>query len=492
MTSTAIDLYSTATEMLRALQERRLSPVELLELHLRRIEEFNPRLNAIVTPDFDAARQAAREADAALQMDADVSQGRHTGLPLRGLPITIKDSIDVQGLPSTAGLPDRAETRAGADAPIVRRLRDAGAVIMGKTNVPPLTGDWQCSNHLFGRTNNPWDLSRTPGGSTGGGGAAVAAGLTPLEFGSDLAGSIRIPAAFCGVYGHKPSETAIPRSGHFPGSPLPNAAESMTVQGPLARSAEDLDLALGIIAGPDTGEDVAWRIDLPAPRHEHLRDYRIAVLPSIDWLPLDTEIAGALDTLAERLSRAGATVQVAQPDAFGDLREYIELYFSLMTIMTFADSPDPVRRRLVEQMRKRGDHLAGARVRGIEANVAEYLAWHGLREAYRESYRRFFREWDVLLAPVTVVPAFPHDDRPWSQRAIEINGKPELYELLAVYSAVATLCGQPATAFPVSRTRGGLPIGFQAIGPYLEDRTPVRFAGLVARECGGFQPPPGR
>jgi amidase len=379
---------------------------------------------------------------------------------------------------------------AEADAPTVARVRAAGAVILGKTNVPVLTADWQSNNSLFGCTNNPWDGSRTPGGSTGGGAAAVAAGLTPLEFGSDLAGSIRIPAAFCGVYGHKPSETALPHSGHVPGSPRPNAALVLTVQGPLARSAEDLELALDVTAGPDVGEDTAWRLDLPPARHDHLRDFRVAVLPRIPWLPLDDAIAAAVDGLAARLSKAGVTVKEVQPEAFGDLQDYMDLYFSLMTIMSFRGSAEQVRARLVAQMRKRDDHLAAARIRGIEASAADYIEMHARREQYRESYRQFFRDWDVLLAPVAIVPAFAHDHRPWSQRLLMVNGKPELYELLAVYPAIASLTGQPATAFPVGLTQDGLPIGLQAIGPYLEDRTPIRFAGLVGQEFGGFQRPP--
>jgi amidase len=314
----AVDGFAPAHEMLSALRERRVSAVELLDLHLRRIEHYNPMLNAIVTPNFERAREAAAAADAARARGQDGA--------LLGLPLTIKDSIDVRELLGTAGIVDAAERRPQADARIVASIRKAGGVILGKTNVPPYVSDWQADNPLFGRTNNPWDLTRTPGGSTGGGAAALASGLTPLEFGSDIAGSIRVPAAFCGVYGHKPSETAIPGSGHFPGGPLPNPAGGLGVLGPLARSADDLLLALDVVAGPDAGEDAAWRLEIPTARHARLADYRVAVLPPIPWLPLDPEIVGAQEGMAAALDRIGARVATAQPESFGDLRQHHQLY----------------------------------------------------------------------------------------------------------------------------------------------------------------------
>ncbi|HYA99106.1 MAG TPA: amidase family protein, partial [Ktedonobacteraceae bacterium] len=262
MHNTPIDPFSSATTMLEALNKRQLSAVELFDLHLQRIERYNPALNAIVTFDFEHALQTAIAADQAR------SQGNHGAL--LGLPITIKDTIDVAGLPGTAGAKRHQDRRPEHDAPLVARVRDAGAVIMGKTNVPPYTRDWQADNPVFGRTNNPWDLSRTPGGSTGGGAAALAAGLTPLEFGSDNGGSIRIPAAFCGVFGHKPSDTAVPHNGQFPGSPLPNAATVLFALGPLARDARDLELALDLIAGPAIGDATSWHLQIPPARHEAL------------------------------------------------------------------------------------------------------------------------------------------------------------------------------------------------------------------------------
>ena len=256
--SDRIDPFASAVDMLTALRARRLSAVELLEMHQSRIARHNPELNALVEPDFERARRDAEAADA--------QRARGEDAPLRGLPMTLKESINVRGLRTTAGMTEWKDFRSEHDAPVTQRVKGAGAVVMAKTNVPQMLADWQSNNPVYGRSNNPWDLARTPGGSTGGGAAALAAGLTPLEFGSDIGGSIRVPAAFCGVYGHRPSETAMPRSGQLPLPPLPNAAVAMGVQGPLARSAADLELALDVAAGPEVGEDVAWKLVIPPAR----------------------------------------------------------------------------------------------------------------------------------------------------------------------------------------------------------------------------------
>jgi len=367
---------------------------------------------------------------------------------------------------------------------------------MAKTNVPQMLSDWQSVNPVYGRTNNPWDLGRTPGGSTGGGAAALAAGFTPLEFGSDIGGSIRVPAAFCGVYGHRPSETAMPRSGQFPIPPMPNAAVVMGVQGPMARSGDDLELALDVAAGPEAGEDVAWKIAIPPARRGRLAGFRVAVLPPIDWVPVDAEVATALDSVASSLGRLGCQVKVVQPDALGDHRQHYALYLTLLAAVTSARVSAADRRARLDVMRTRDDEWSRAFQRGIEGGAPDYVAWFGQREQYRAAWRAFFREWDVLLMPAFIAPAYPHWDKPFPgtpesiKKTLDVSGKPVLEELGLFCASVATLSGQPSTAFPAGRTRGGLPIGLQAIGPYLEDRTPIRFASLVGRELGGFVPPP--
>ena len=352
------DPFASASSMLQGLRDRDISSTELLENHISRIERFNPELNAIVTPNYEAALTVAQATD------SDRSRG--VDAPLLGLPLTVKDCIDVAGLRGTAGVKVFADRVPEADSRLAARVKEAGGIVMGKTNVPPNAADWQSSNPIFGRTNNPWDLSRTPGGSTGGGAAAVAAGLTPLEFGSDIGGSIRVPAAFCGIYGHKPSETALARSGHFPGTPLPNPAVTMAVQGPLARTAEDLALGLEVASGPDVGEDVAWRLEFPKARHTALSDFRVAVMPPIEWLPVDSEILAAQERLVEYLADSGAKVGEAQPATLGDLRGHHRVYSSVLGLMTSAGTAEQ-RRHLAGNMRATGDEFQIAMANGIEA-----------------------------------------------------------------------------------------------------------------------------
>ncbi|HWE95107.1 MAG TPA: amidase [Tepidisphaeraceae bacterium] len=476
-----IDAFSTAADMLRALRHGRVSSAELLAMHLRRIERYDAALNSVVVKDFERAR---RDADA-----ADAKRARGEEAPLLGLPVTVKESVDVEGLPSTAGVSERRGHRAAADARTVARLRSAGAVVVGKTNVCVYLADFQADNPIYGRTNSPWDPKLTPGGSSGGS-ATLAAGLIPLDLGSDLGGSIRIPAAFCGLWGHKPSEGAVPNSGHFPGSELPNAAAALAVQGPHARSATDVELALDVISGPDVGIDSGWRLELRPARRQRLADFRVAVLPAQPWLPVDPEISAALEKLAVRLRDAGAIVRELQPPGLGDLRDYYRLFRSMMAVIVSIRWPSTLRERVVTEKLARGEEFHAADARGIQATAGDYIVWHEQRERYRAAYRDFFREWDVLLTPMSIVPAFAHTSVPNGDRRFTIAGRETEFEYLSFYPGMATLCGQPGTAFPAGFTSAGLPIGLQAIGPFLEDRTPLRFAQLLEKEFGGFTPPP--
>lgn len=336
--------FSTATQMLDALRARRISAVELYDLHVERIGRFNPALNAIVVETFERGRREAAAADRRL------AAGERAAL--LGLPVTLKESEQAAGLPQTAGMEAWRDHRPADDGRIAARMLAAGAALLGKTNIPVALADWQANNPIYGRTNNPWDLERSPGGSTGGGAAALAAGLTPLEIGSDIGGSIRVPAAFSGVYGHRPSATAVPRSGDFPGASLPNPAQIMGVQGPLARSAFDLELALDVIAGPDIGEDRAWKLELPAARRERLRDFRVAILPALPWVPVQPEISAKLQALAGWLSSHGAEVREASP-AF-DWRSHLEDYTRLLIAQTSAATPAEVRAESAAALRRGG------------------------------------------------------------------------------------------------------------------------------------------
>jgi amidase len=484
-----VDAFSSATSLVAALRSGAIGARELTELYIRRIERHDPALNAVVVRDYTRAREQA--------MGAEHARARGEHRALLGLPITLKESINVTGLHTTCGVPEWNGYISQHDAPVTTRTRAAGAVLLGKTNVPPMLADWQSANPIFGRTNNPWDRGRTPGGSSGGSAAAIAAGLSALEVGSDIGGSIRVPAAFCGIYGHRPSETLLPRSGQFPMPPLPNPAVVMGVQGPLARSAEDLELALSVLAGPEVGEDVAWKVTLPAARRERLADFRVAVLPPIPWLPVDEQITAALSDLAGRLTKMGAVVKEIQPDGLGDHREYHGFYRTLLSAVTGARVDAETRRQRIATFRAAGDDLSLGAARGLEGTAGDYLLWNGRREQHRAAWRAFFREWDVLLAPAINVLAYPHIERAWPadnsdlSLTFTVNGRSVPYLHGLCYPALSTVPGQPATAFPVGLSREGLPIGLQAIGPYLEDLTPIRFTALLAREIGGYRKPSG-
>jgi amidase len=484
-----VDVFSSATDLLAALRTGGTTAADLTDRYIRRIERYDGTLNAVVVRDFDRARQQARAADQA--------RARGEAKPLLGLPITLKESINVNGLGTTCGVPEWKGYVSQHDSPVAARTRAAGAVLLGKTNVPPMLADWQSANPIFGRSNNPWDLGRTPGGSSGGSAAAIAAGLSALEVGSDIGGSIRVPAVFCGIYGHRPSETLLPKSGQFPMPPLPNSAVVMGVQGPLARSAEDLELALSVLAGPEIGEDVAWKVTLPAARRERLADFRVAVLPPIPWLVVDSQITAALQNLADRLAKLGAAVKEVQPDGLGDHREYHSFYRTLLSAVTGARVDTETRRQRIAALRSAGDDLSMGAARGLEGSAGDYIIWNGRREQHRAAWRAFFRDWDVLLAPAINVLAYPHIERAWpaddsdQTLTFTIDGRSVPYLHGLCYPALSTVPGQSATAFPVGLSREGLPIGLQAVGPYLEDLTPIRFASLLAREIGGFRKPSG-
>ncbi len=484
-----VDPFASATALVAALRAGTITSAALTELYIRRIERHDRALNAVVVRDFTRAREQA--------VAADHARGRGEARPLQGLPITLKESINVTGLHTCCGVPDWKAFISQHDAPAASRMCGAGAVLLGKTNVPPMLADWQSANPVYGRTNNPWDVGRTPGGSSGGSAAAIAAGLSALEVGSDIGGSIRVPAVFCGVYGHRPSETLLPRSGQFPMPPLPNSAVVMGVQGPLARRAEDLELALSVLAGPEAGEDVAWKVALPAARRERLADFRVAVMPPIPWLVVDEQISAALADLAGRLAKLGAVVKEIQPEGLGDHREYHAFYRTLLSAVTGARIDEETRRRRAQAFRGAGDEFSLGAARGLEGSAGDYLLWNGKREQHRAAWRAFFREWDVLLAPAINVLPYPHIERAWPPDASDltltftIDGRPVPYMQGLVYPALSTVPGQPATAFPAGISREGLPVGLQAIGPYLEDLTPIRFAALLAREIGGFRKPPG-
>jgi amidase len=478
--------YATTVELRAALAAGKISAIEVTDHVIARIEALDRSINAVIVRDFDRARDAARKADAAL------AHGEQR--PLLGIPMVIKESFDIAGLPTTWGIPNFKGWVAKEDALCITRLKAAGAVILGKTNVPLLLAEWQSYNEIYGTTNNPWDIKRTPGGSSGGSSAALAAGFGPLSFGSDIGGSLRTPAHYCGVYAHKPTLNVIPPRGHR----IPNTVQresDLAVVGPMARSAADLDLALAVTAGPDEeGNGIAYRLALPAPRHARLQDFRVLVIDEHPSLPTAHAVRAALRQLAERLAKAGVKVAHTSP-LLPDLGESAKLYMRLLLAAlaerwpaeTYAES------QAIAQALSSDDHsLFAERSRGAVLSHREWAAADMARIKLRQQWSALFREWDVVLCPPMSTPAFPHDhSTPMSERVVDIDGKQFPYFDQLVWPEIATTPGLPATAVPIALSETGLPIGMQIVGPLFEDRTPIAFAGLIEREFGGFVAPPG-
>jgi amidase len=444
-----------AHQLAQMIRSRELSSRELLDHYLARVDLLNPAFNAVVTVDPDGARRAADAADASLARNEAAG-------PLHGVPMTIKDTYETAGLRTTCGVPawDHVSER---DAEAVARLRDAGAVIFGKSNAPMYAADWQTFNPIFGATNNPWDTTRSTGGSSGGAAAALAAGLTAMELGSDIAGSIRLPANWCGVCGHKTSWGIVPQQGHLPPPPGAIADSDLGVMGPMARDVADLELALDILAGPAAPAAVGWRLELPPARASTLQELRLATWLDDPAYPVDSEIRVVLESAITSLAGAGARLVDARVPVA--LRELVGLHQELLYPLMQPSST----------MRHR-----------------DWLAADERRQRLRARMTEFFREVDALLMPVAVVPAIPHDhSEPFIDRRIAHVGGSRSYLDLFGWVGLATVAYLPATVVPVGRTAHGLPVGLQIVGPYLEDRTTLAVARCIEELLGGFVAPPG-
>ncbi|HWP19092.1 MAG TPA: amidase [Burkholderiaceae bacterium] len=466
-----MDEVLSATAQLSALRRRERSAVSLVDEAIARIEAGDAAVNAVVVRDFERARRDAHAADARRAAGEDG--------PLLGLPVTVKESFDVTGLATTWGLPG-AHPPADADAVVVRRLRDAGAVVLGKTNVPTLLADWQCANPVYGTTCNPWDLTRTSGGSSGGA-AAVAAGFSALDIGSDLGGSLRLPAAFCGVCSHRPSHGLVPLRGAAPpGAPRGplNPWMDLVTAGPIARCAADLALALDAIAGPDDAEAVAWRLVLPPARHLQLRDFRVLVLQTHPLYPTAREITQAVDRVARSLEAEGCRVAL-DAQAVPGLADQSRTFQALLMSLIGADIPPEEHHRAVARAAA-GDEVA----RHLTMSHRDWIWLDRHRVHHAAAWRRTFADWDVVLCPAAPVTAFAHDDRPMEQRQIQVDGQWLPYEALAGWAGISQPAGLPVTTVPIGLDGQGLPIGMQVIGPRLEDRTPLAFARELERLIG--------
>jgi amidase len=481
--------YSTIKDLSAALRARKISALELTDQAIARIEAVDVSVNAVVVRDFERARDAARTMDAAL------SRGE-TGA-LLGVPITVKESFNIAGLPTSWGDPRFRRFKPKEDALIVSRVKNAGAIVLGKTNVPLSLSDWQSYNDIYGTTNNPWDLRLTPGGSSGGSTAALASGFGSLSLGSDLGGSMRAPAHYCGVYAHKPSLGLVPRRGHTaPGTPALPRENDLAVVGPMARSAADLALALDVIAGPDEERaGVGYRLALPLARRDNLKGFRVFVINAHPLGPTDRVVRAALDRLTERLIRMGVKVARSSP-LLPDLALSARLYARLSSAYWGAGLPPGAYasfRVKASALSPRNRSLDAERTRGAAITHRDWLEADGERVQLQQRWREFFRDWDVVLCPVMPTLAFPHDhSSPMESRRISIDGKSYPYlDAQLTWADIATTAALPATVAPIDRSESGLPIGVQIVGPYLEDRTTIAFAELLEREFGGFTPPPG-
>lgn len=449
MTNSIPDLASaTATQLVKALAAREVGALELCDATIERIERLDGNINAVAVRDFDRAREQARAADAAL--------ARGERRPLLGVPMTVKESFNVAGLPTTWGFEFARNLPVVEDAVAVARLKSAGAVILGKTNVALALGDYESNNPVYGRTLNPVGSTRSPGGSSGGAAAAVASGMTSLELGSDVGGSIRVPAHFCGVFGHKPTYGLLPTRGHqFPGYQA--APDILSVIGPLARCADDLDLALDVLAGPDADDARAYRLTLPSARFTSIREVRVLVASEHPSARTGIDVQHSVQEVGDRLARAGAQVSRASmllPDLGAIQEDYAKL---LLTIVTrgMPDAPPPI-------------------------SAHEWLLLLDRRMLLQKQWGQLFTTFDVVIAPVFGTAAFEHLTAPnWETTTLDIDGKPSPYRDQLAWSGLATLAGLPATVAPVGKTATGLPLGAQIIGPYLEDRTTIAVARLL-------------
>ncbi len=452
-----------ATDQAQAIRDGVITSRDLLELYLDRIDRLDPPINAVVTLAVERARAEADAADARTRSGAPLP-------PLHGLPITVKDAIETADIRSTGGAVELTDHVPAQDAPAVARLRAAGAVVFGKTNLPRWSGDVQSFNELFGTTNNPWDVTRIPGGSSGGPAAAVAAGFTSFELGTDIGGSVRIPSHCCGTFGLKPSYGVVPQRGYLDSVGGGTTDADVNVFGPMARSAGDLDLLLSVLAGPEPARQGAWSLELPPASFTSLAGRRIALWLDDPENPSDRSMLAVLRSAADRIADAGAVVEEVRPPV--DPQRQFEVFLHLVGAAVSVSSPETA------------DDAAGT-----------HYAWllrDRERAALQATWASWFAGYDALLAPVMCVPAFPHlQDGNFFTRELEVDGVTRPYASVVWWTGMFGVLGLPVAVPPVGRTAAGLPVGVQVVTPYLHDRSAVRAAGLIAEVAGGYDVPPG-
>lgn len=477
--------FRSAVELAGQIRDKRIGCRELLEGYLARIDRYNGKLNAVIATVVERARKRADDADAAL------ARGEIWG-PLHGVPITVKESYDVIGLPTTWGAPEFKNRIASRNALAVDRLMTAGAVVFGKTNVPLMLADCQSYNAVYGTTSNPWDTTRTPGGSSGGAAAALAAGLTGLEAGSDIGSSLRNPAHYCGVYAHKPTWGIVSPRGHAVDGRV--AYADISVVGPMARSAADLEIALAAMAGPDEIDGQGWRVDLPRARHERLSDFRVAVMLSVPHAEVDDAVQTGVRSVADALAKSGARIDDrASPDI--DTLEVDRLFRQLLGAALSGRQPDEAFRRNLERSKTvaPGDFSNAAQnLRAATLHHRDWLIGNEARHKIRLKWAEFFKDYDVLICPAVTTVAFPHNQvGDLFERTLVVNGRERPTAELLFWAGYSGLFYLPSTVAPAALTPQGLPTGVQIIGPQYGDLTCIRLARLLEREYRGFVPPSG-
>ena len=476
--------FRTAKQLAAAVRKKKIGCLELLDLYLKRVENYNPQLNAIIATDIPGARKRAKAADKA------VKAGKKLG-PLHGVPMTLKESYDVAGYRTTWGDPALKDNVAKETALVAQRMIDAGATLFGKTNVPLHLMDWQSYNDVYGSTNNPWDLSRTPGGSSGGSAAALAAGLTGIEAGSDIGSSIRNPAHYCGVWGHKPTWGVVSPKGHRMGQTV--SYSDISVCGPLARGADDLEIAMDVMAGPDQLDGRGWTLTLPRSKKKRLRDFKVAVLLDDPNAEVDHSVQEQIQKLADFLGKKKVKVSDKARPAF-DTGEIREVYLRMLRATTSGRASDEEYQQAqadVTIMAPDDKSVFAEFQRGVVTTHRGWVRLNERRNRMRFAWDAFFEDYDLMLCPVAATAAFPHDQKtPRPQRTIVVNNKkvPVLDQIFwAGYTGVTLL---PSTAAPIGETRDGLPIGVQIVGPQYGDYSTIQFAKLLEREYRSFVPPP--
>jgi amidase len=480
-------LYKSAFELATEIKAQTLKSREVLEFFLARVEAHNPKINAVIAFDVERARERADAADAA------AAAGEDWG-PLHGVPLTIKDALCTEGLVTVGGIPECKDNIPKTNAIGVQRYIDAGAIVFGKTNVPFMSSDLQSYNDIYGTTNNPWNVERTCGGSSGGAAASVAAGLTPLELGSDIGGSIRTPSHFNGVFGHKPSYGIVSQRGHLPPGETTISETDLSVVGPIGTNPDDLEKALDLLVGPAPEDAPAYSIALPPARTTDPRQLRVAVWSDDDLCPVDADIKAAIEAAADALEAAGASVDRTARPGF-DPQKNTQNYGHMLAAAIGGGMPDAIfdmMKEVAAASDPADNSFPTMQARGIAMHHRDWARQMEKRQHIRKAWTEFFADYDVLLCPCVHITAFPHDHEPdFNLRTHTVNGEERPYWDILFWAGLTLNALLPVTATPVGLSSEGLPIGVQVVADYLDDKTALAVAKMLEQHHRPFAPPPG-